>query len=74
MKHRSVQLYAKIVHLNKLNKLFKLYLKPYLLKRDKIYLLHLRKYKTDKKRSKSINKSGSESKMIHGTMLFKRKR
>jgi hypothetical protein len=55
MKHRSVQLHAEIVHLNKLNKVFKSYLKPYLLKRLEIYLLHLIKYETD-------NKWGNEEK------------
>jgi hypothetical protein len=57
MKHRSIQLYAQTLPLNKLNKVFKLYLKPYLLKRLEIYLLHLTKYETDNKLKKYVNEA-----------------
>jgi hypothetical protein len=43
----EVQLYAKITRLNKLKKVLKLSLKPYLLERLDIYLLHSIRYETN---------------------------
>ncbi len=57
MNHRSLQLYAKIVQLNKFNKVFKLCLKPYLLKRLDVYLLHLTKCKKGNKLKKYVNEA-----------------
>jgi hypothetical protein len=52
-----VQLDAKIAHLNKLNKIYKSYLKLYVVKRWQIHLLHLRKNVTKNKcKNKCINK------------------
>ncbi len=48
MKHRPVQLYVKVAHLNKNNKIFRSIWKPCIVKRFQIYFLHFRKYETKK--------------------------
>ncbi len=76
MKPRSVQLHPKIEHLNKNHKIFQPQLNTHYLKRENIYLLHFRKYETDKNSTNRIAKFyfyfyslGQSQSLCHGYII-----
>jgi hypothetical protein len=60
--------YVKIAHLHRNHKIFKSYLKPYLLKRENIYVFHLRKCDTNNKKKQSMNRFTIENYTWHNAI------